>query len=183
MTEQQVIAKIKGKALGAIDTAFLETVAKKSASLVRQLIIKRILSGKDLYGNNFGSYSKSYNKQNAYDYAIGKHGSYKYASSSVNDKLRLTGRLLNDIIVKSTRVKKTANQVTFDMIITVQDRVKAQAEGLQSTVGVTAKGTSYAKKAWYFLGISKQLGEQDKLKNYLIAQLNAQLGTITTKNK
>jgi hypothetical protein len=91
--------------------------------------------------------------------------------------------LLSKIKVEVTKASKTQNQITFGFLITTDKIVKPQVEGLQSTVGVANNGRRYAKKAWYFLGISKQLGEQDKLKNYLIRALQGGTGTITTKNK
>jgi len=184
MTSQQVEAVLKGKLEQRLKQADLQNLGVKSASLIRKMIIDRILAGKDLYGNNFGSYSSNYDKAKAWAYAAAKYGTYKYSSSSESAKLRLTGRLLNRIIVKFEGYRKTGTGITYKYLITTGQDVKDQVEGLQSTTGVvrTKNGKQrYSKKAWYFLGISKELGEQDKLKNYLGQRLKMS-GTIKTKN-
>lgn len=186
MTEQQVEAVIKGKIQRGLSQGLLQKVGKEGAALIRRMIIERILQNKDLYGNNFGGYNKSYKKDKAWAYAAAKYGTYKYSSSRESDKLRLTGRLLNRIRVNFNPqdVRKTSNQITYKFNITTERDVKDQVEGLQSTTGVARNGARYSKKAWYFLGISKQLGEQDKLKNFLIRRLGDGLkANIKTKNK
>lgn len=184
MTEQEVIAKLKGKIVASISEGQVEKVAKKAASFIREMIIQRILDGKDLYGNKFGGYNKSYNKQKAWQYAARKYGTYKYSSSSEDAKLRLTGRMLSKIRVQSGSVKKTKSLITMPFRIYPEPIIKEQVEGLQSTIGVARNGARYAKKAWYFMGLSKQLGEQTKLINYIVRQLSQELkGSITTKSK
>jgi hypothetical protein len=100
-------------------------------------------------------------------------------------KLMLSGQLVSNIKVSNISVTNSSGLITIKYKIFVPERFHDQVEGLQSTTGTARNGMTYSKKAWLFLGLSKQLGEQDKLVRYLIGQLRTYVktGNVKTVNK
>jgi hypothetical protein len=173
MNAQIIEANIQKKVLAWVNQSVIEKIAKQGQSFIHKTIIERVMNGLDLFGDKFGGYNASYKKKKAYQYATKKYGTYKFASTSA--PLRLTGRLLSSIQVKIQEARTTGNVIKIKYLVTVPPELQPQVEGLQSTVGVARNQRRYSKKAWYFLGISTQLGEDNKLKNLLIAPIKSMI--------
>ena len=175
MTQAEVEFAIKKQTVKWLQKSDVRAVAKDTAKYINKIIIDRVKNHKDLYGHSFGGYNKSYDKNYAFNYAAKKGERFtEYASR--REPLRLTGQLLSGITVRVVRISQTSRQITVRYLITVRADLKDQVEGLQSTTGTARNGQRYSKKAWYFLGISKQLYEYAKILKYFVNKFNKKKG-------
>ncbi|MCX7909591.1 MAG: hypothetical protein N2560_08765 [Ignavibacteria bacterium] len=167
------------------DRMVFQKVAEELAEKIKKLILERILAGYDLESRKFGNYNVSYNKKYAFKYASKKFGTTQFASSSTKDKLRLTGRLLSSIDVKPTGLETQLRKVNMNFLVFLNDPTQIpKAIGLQSTTGVARNRTTYAKKAYTFLGLAVRGPWRDRenreIQKFLLQKLE---DVITNKIK
>ena len=206
MNSQQIEVILRRNIFQKIFTQnILNVVFRKLESTIKEIIIKRTQSGIDFYGRDFGEYNQQkrgkkkgkaqkyvpYDKVKAQKYAARESGLTKYASTSSEKKLQLTGNTFSAIDCKlKGKVTITNYRATgrFDIFVNnVSGRNEQKiVEGLQSTTGVKRNKRTYSKKAWCFLGLSYSgsnvESEQKQLQQQLIKALKEKY-PITIKIK
>ena len=165
----------KATALFANPNVFRD-IGNRLCQFILKLIIQRILAGYDLFSRKFGGYNESYNKEKAYNYAVRKYGSTEWASKSKKDKLRLTGNLLSSLDVKLVSIQTGLRKVVFRILISTKDPTQIpKILGLQSETGVARNRRTYAKKAYYFMGLALsgewKIREEREIRNFLVSEL------------
>ena len=170
------IAIVKKATALFADRNIFTNIGEKLCKLIIRLIIERILAGYDLFSRKFGGYNESYNKEKAFKYAVRKYGRTEWASKSKRDKLRLTGNLLSSLDAKLIGVQTGLRQVIFRIMITTKDPSQIpKILGLQSETGVARNRRTYAKKAYYFMGLALsgewKIREEREIRDFLITEL------------
>lgn len=150
---QLVLNQSLAKKMQSID---LKAFGKDMNELLIKNMIVRTQAGVDVQGRKFGGYNKNYDKKQSLKYAKKRYGSTKYASSSISDKLQLTGNLFSSFRSNTKGVRKTKNGalIVFKMSIEGKNN-NDKAAGLQSNTGYARNRKNYAKKAWDFFGIAQ----------------------------
>ena len=189
MTQQQIEVILRRKLFQKFFTVSLLTkVFKTLEPTIIKLIIQRTQEGVDFYGRNFGNYNETsrksksgkitrglYDKVKAQKYAAQKSGLTKYASTSSDKKIQLTGNTFSAMECKLEKVNVGTMQATGRFRIFVNNvsgrNEQKLVEGLQSTTGTARNGKTYSKKAWYFLGLSYAGSKVNEEKTTLINQL------------
>lgn len=164
-------------------------LSKKLQKFIIQLVIFRINQGYDIHSRKFGGYNASYNKAKAYKYATSKFGKTEYASSSTNNKLRLTGNLLSGLKIQelSHFVNQNTAKIKLRMYLEGAEN-QDKAEGLMSTTGTARNRQTYSKKSYEFFGLavsgSFKVDETKKITAFIQHEIkNALNGKLRIKLK
>lgn len=187
----QMELQIRRKVMSALTQQQLRRIADKSRKVIVKMIIDRIYRGYDLEGRKFGGYNRSYDKSYAFSYVTGGVNSpiaSKYFRAptehqSKSEPLRLSGQLLSNIQVDLKTASVLSSQIKVVYRVYVPKKFEEQVIGLQSTTGTARNGSTYSKKAWTFMGLSKQLGEDVKLMEYFINEIKGLMKSGSFKQK
>jgi len=202
MTGQQITMKLKKTTSELFSPAFGKSIVAKMAKKSVELMWDRNEKGIDNTGIRYGGYNSSYTSQKRKLIAgtmkgrggkgasktLARYNAMKtsYAARRVGDYLRLTGQLRKDTDWNITQYYQNKDFVNMSWRIRIKPRSEGKARGLQSTRGRN-KYTSYRKKAFYFLGLTRRGGlqkaEQKALTAIASKALKDKLTLLQTKLK